>query len=148
VGKATRNRASIGYVVVLPGAFMAAFALSGIAIKSVNTIHRPSWSWEVVGFATNIFPAVLSGVFVYGLTALWLRRNGSFEGGSLCHVRRTLALYLVAVLCGVVVVRAWNSPDFGLWAQVPIWLGVSSIAGMGTDLIISLMTGRSGGDAA
>lgn len=119
MGHATQNHDNIAYVVTLPGGIFAAVALSGIAIETVNAMPRSVRLSEVVGFAINIVPALFSGVFVYGLTALWLRCHGCFREGFVSRVRRTTALYVVAVLCGVVAVRAWNSPDSGLWGTRP-----------------------------
>ena len=40
-------------------------------------LRRPEWSSDVVTTAVNVVPALLGGVLVYGLTALWLRRGRS-----------------------------------------------------------------------
>jgi len=56
---------------------LAAVVLSALAIESLNALRRPEWSSDVVTTAVNVVPALLGGVLVYGLTALWLRRGRS-----------------------------------------------------------------------
>ena len=118
MGNPRSSRGGIAYTIILPGAILAALALSAIAIESLNAMRRLEWNSDVVTIAVNVVPALLAGVLVYGLTALWLRRNGWLEGGFLSHLRRSTPLYLAAVFCGAIVVRAWNSPDFWFWLGI------------------------------
>ena len=141
-------RAGLAYCVMLPAGIVAAFVLSEATIEAVNGLPRSVRSPNVVGLVINIVPALLAGALVYALTGLWLRRRGWLEAGLVSHVRRTAPLYLFTALCGVVIMRARSSPDFGLWAQIPIWSGLSALGGVGADLMIHRSTGRVNAHAA
>jgi hypothetical protein len=127
---------------MLPAAVFAAFVLSGVTIEAVNAMSRSVKSSNAVVLVANVVPALLAGVLVYALTGLWLRRRGWLEAGLVSHVSRTAPLYLFAAFCGIVVVRSWSAPDFGLWVQLPIWSGLSALGGAGSDLMIHRRAGR------
>lgn len=135
-------RAGLAYCVMLPAGIFAAFVLSGATIEAVNALPRSVRSSNVVGLVINIVPALLAGVLVYALTGLWLLRRGWLEAGLGSHVTRTAPLSLFTAFCSFVVVRAWGLPDFGLWAQIPIWSALSALGGIGTDLVIQRRAGR------
>lgn len=141
-------RAGLAYTVMLPAAIFAAFVLSEVTLGAVNAMPRSVKSSNVVVLVANVVPALLAGALVYALTGLWLRRRGWLEAGLISHASRTAPLYLFAAFCGVVVTRSWSSPDFGLWAQLPIWAGLSALGGVASDLMIHRRAGGVSAPAA
>ena len=131
--------AALWCVAALPVALFFSFVLSAAAITSVNAMPRWVFSSNLVGLSVNIAPPLIAGMIVYRSAILWLRRRNWFHAGLSSHLIRAWLLHGFAALCATVIVRSWSSPDFALWAQIPLWAGLSSFTGACTDAFFGVI---------
>ena len=125
------------YLLALPLAIVGAFAATGFTISTINAMPKSMTSAYWIGFAINILLPFLCGVAVYAGLAAWRRHKHVLTRGFAAHVLRVGLLYILATACGVILYRNWSTPDFGLWGQIPLWIGLVAAGGILADLTMS-----------
>ena len=108
----------------------SAAAFAGLALANlVDTRSFPEVLDEVLVVLLNVLPAFAVGAASYFV----LGRSRMAEGAT--RLARVGPLCLVGAALGVLIVQNWNSPGFGLVAQLFVWPLMAALGGVLGDLL-------------
>jgi hypothetical protein len=121
----------VAYLLLLPPVVLAAALTTTAVLEPLRRVP------DAVGWAANVVPSFVVGALSYALLAQWLARAGTLRATVRGHVGRALPLYGCAALGAVWLARGWQTPDFGLWAQLVLWPTVAAVGGLTADAVIA-----------
>ena len=126
-------------------AVLLAFVVAEQVIRAVNALPRHvrdgpwlGWLW----WGVNVIPPLVVGALAFGGLASMLRRYLAWGDGVRGHLVRTLPLYGATTLNASWFVAGWATPDFGLWAQLPLWAGLVAVGGIVVDAAVESCRGN------
>jgi hypothetical protein len=130
----SENRIAVLYALAfLPGGGLA-LAASGWVM---DLTHRqaPGPISDLAGWLLNVLPSLAVGFVVYFCLAHVLVSAGLEGRSRRSHVRRSAALYVVAIGLGALLLHDGRSPDFWTFGQLVLWTWVTAAAGILADAL-------------
>jgi hypothetical protein len=96
---------------------------------------------DLEGWLLNLLPSLCVGAAAYlGLARALLR--GASPDPWRRHLRRSAALYVVAVGLGILLLHDGGNPDFWRFGQLVLWPWVTAVAGILADGITTIRLAR------
>ena len=134
----TDRRAAVLYAAALVPTAGAAVALSAW-VMDLSKNQASGMPSGLDGWALNVVPALAAGLLVYLILAHFVhaRLTGAHSFGR--HVRRSGALYFVALGLGVLLLHDGPSPDFWTFGQLVLWPWLVAVAGIAADALAPML---------
>jgi hypothetical protein len=125
---------------------LAFVPVTGVAIVAsawvMDLSHRQAGPGsDLAGWALNVLPSLAVGFAAYfGLARILATSRRSSKRA---HLRRTVALYVVALALGGLMLHDGSNPDFWRFGQLVLWPWVTAVAGILADAITTIgLAGR------
>ena len=134
-----------GRIAAIYGAAFIVVAVGAVAASAwvMDLTHRGGQGSPsgIEGWMLNIAPSLAVGLAAYfGLA--WALLPAGMSWSRRAHLRRTAALYGVALLFGVLLAHDGSNPDFWRFGQLVLWPWATAVAGIAGDGLAALRRGR------
>ena len=134
--KLTDGRIAAIYAAAFVVVTVAAVAVSAWVMDLTHRGGQGSPS-GIEGWTANVVPSLVMGLAAYTGLARALVPAGK-AGSRRGHLRRTVVLYGVAVLFGVLILHDGGNPDFWRFGQLVLWPWVTALGAIGGDALATL----------
>jgi hypothetical protein len=124
------------------GVYAIAFVVVAVAAVAASAgvmdlFHRGGQGapGDLAGWLLNLLPSLCVGAAAYLGLARAVLRGGASPRRWRRHLRRSAALYLVALGFGILLLHDGGNPDFWRFGQLVLWPWVTAVAGIAADAI-------------